>query len=237
MSVSDDYFEGSLNPKRIIEVIKYKYNFRKTHPFYFVPEGITVFCGSQGSGKTLSAVQLLKKMLLDYPNAIFVTNTKIEGVQNETILCESAEIMVDKLVSISNEDRGVIYFIDEIHTLLNSLQSKDIPLSVITELSQQRRQRKIIVGTSQVYTRMAKPLREQIKNIVICKKFLGFIQVNKLIDGESTVEVDGKLKYDTTKCFFWFHDVSLYNSYETFGKIKSFILEKKKNNFYSGGGY
>lgn len=236
MSSFDTYFSGSLNPKRIFEVLGFKYKFRKEHPLYFSPEGITAFCGSQGSGKTLSAVQLVKKMCKDFPNAIFVTNTKIDGISNKTILCESAEKMVQMLVDISNEEKGVIYFIDEIQTLLNSLQSKDIPIEVITELSQQRRQRKIIIGTSQVYGRMAKPLREQIKNIVICKKFFGFLQFNRLIDGESTVEVDGHLKYDTEKVFFWFHDIKLYNSYETFGKIKSFIKSKKNNNFYTGGG-
>ena len=236
MSNFDTYFNGSLNPKRIFEVLGFKYKFRKEHHFYFSPEGITVFCGSQGSGKTLSAVQLTQKMCEDYPEAILVTNTEIKNISNKTILCESAEKMVQKLVNVSNGEKGVVYFVDEIQTLLNSLQSKDIPIEVITELSQQRRQRKIIIGTSQVYTRMAKPLREQIKNIVVCKKFLGFLQFNRLIDGESTVEVDGHLKYDTEKVFFWFHDIKLYNSYETFGKIKSFIESKKNNNFYTRGG-
>lgn len=236
MSKFDFYFTGSKNIKLLFEVLKYKYKFKKENPLYFSPEGITVFCGSQGSGKTLSAVQLLKKMCPDYPNAILVSNTKIEGIANKTILCESAEKMVDKLINVSNDNKGVIYFIDEIQTLFNCLQSKDIPLSVITELCQQRRQRKIIIGTSQVYSRMAKPLREQISNAVACKKILGCIQVNNLIDVESAEEIDGKLKYSNSRTFIWFHDVDLYGSYETFGKIKSFVNEKKKNNFYTGGG-
>lgn len=230
------YLGGSLNPKKIFEVLKFKSEFRKEHPLYFLPEGITVFCGSQGSGKTLSAVQLIQQLSKDYPNALFVTNTKVKDIPNKTILCESANDMVEKLVDVSNGEKGVIYFIDEIQTLLNSLQSKDIPIEVITELSQQRRQRKIIVGTSQVYTRMAKPLREQVKNIIICKKFFGFLQFNRFIDGESTVEVNGHLEYDTERFYFWFHDVKLYNSYETFGKIRSFIKSKKNNNFYTRGG-
>lgn len=236
MSNFDSYFCGSLNPKRIFEVLGFKYKFRKEHPLYFSPEGITVFCGSQGSGKTLSAVQLVQKICIDYPDAIFVTNTKISNISNKTILCESAEKMVQMLVDVSNGEKGVIYFIDEIQTLLNSLQSKDIPLELIVELSQQRRQRKLIIGTSQVYSRMAKPLREQVKNVIVCKKFFGFIQFNKLIDGESSIEVDGHLKYDTEKIFVWFHNISLYNSYETFGKIKSFVKNKRNNNFYVGGG-
>ena len=47
------------------------------------------------------------------------------------------------------------------------------------EVSQQRKQRKHIVGTSQVYMRMAKPLREQIKMLFFVRIFF---TVYNLID-------------------------------------------------------
>ena len=56
----------------------------------------------------------------------------------------------------------MLYFIDELHLELNSLESKNIDIDVMVEISQQRKQRKHIVGTSQVYMRLAKPIREQI---------------------------------------------------------------------------
>ena len=40
--------------------------------------GLLVFCGSQGAGKTLSAVQYCSKCLDKYENSIFCTNVEIK---------------------------------------------------------------------------------------------------------------------------------------------------------------
>ena len=115
--------------------------------------------------------------------------------------------------------------IDEIHLEFNSLESKNIPIEIMVEVSQQRKQRKHIVGTSQVYMRMAKPLREQIKNVVLCKNFFHAIQFNRLIDGDSAVEKNGKLQFDTVKYSIWFHSPKLYGSYDTYAKMKRYRNE------------
>lgn len=231
-----DLLRGSLNPKNLIDLAKYKRNFRKENPEYFYPEGLLVFCGSQGSGKTLSAVQYVKKLCIEYPRAVLVTNTKINGLPAHTAVVPYNGI--ESLTSHENGLCGVIYFIDEIHLEFNSLESKNVPIEVMIEVSQQRKQRKHIVGTSQVYMRMAKPLREQIKNVVICKNFFKCIQFNKLIDGESAHEENGKLKFDTVKNIIWFHSPKLYNSYDTYAKMKRYRKEWKgvsrNNNFYGG---
>lgn len=231
-----DLLRGSLNPKNLIDLAKYKRSFRKENPDYFYPEGLLVFCGSQGSGKTLSAVQYVKKLCIEYPRAVLVTNTKINGLPAHTAVVPYNGI--ESLTSHENGLCGVIYFIDEIHLEFNSLESKNVPIEVMIEVSQQRKQRKHIVGTSQVYMRMAKPLREQIKNVVICKNFFKCIQFNKLIDGESAHEENGKLKFDTVKNIIWFHSPKLYNSYDTYAKMKRYRKEWKgvsrNNNFYGG---
>ena len=217
--------EGSLNPKHIFEILNYRNKFTREHPDYFDPEGLLVFCGSQGSGKTLSAVQYVKKLCIEYPRAILVTNTKINGLPAHTAVVDYEGI--ESLTKYENGEFGVIYFIDEIHLEFNSLESKNVPIEVMVEVSQQRKQRKHIIGTSQVYMRMAKPLREQIKNVVICKNILGCLQINRLINGETAREVDGELKFDTTKLFLWFHSSELYNSYDTYAKMKRYSKEWK----------
>lgn len=137
------FLNGSLNPINILKVLKYKINFRKSHPLYFGQDGLLVFCGPQGSGKTLSAVQYVRELCEFYPKAILCTNTKILGLPKTTRIIEYNGL--ESLTKIENGEQGVIYFIDEIHLEFNSLESKNVPIEVMVEISQQRKQRKHIV--------------------------------------------------------------------------------------------
>lgn len=127
---------------------------------------------------------------------------------------------LDCLKYINNGEYGVLYFIDELHLELNSLESKNIDIDVITEISQQRKQRKHIVGTSQIFMRLAKPVREQIKDLILCKNYFGCLQFNKLVDGETVEEVNGKLKAVCKRRSFYLHDPDYYERYDTFAKMK-----------------
>lgn len=235
--------------KDIISRAKYMQDFAASHPDFFNPTGTMIFCGKQGKGKTLSAVLYVDNLMKAFPKAILVTNVKIKNHPFNTIyeLDENGithyknllgeDIIFDReghfpentviewdglncLKYINNGYYGVIYLVDEIHLELNSLESKNIDIDVMTEISQQRKQRKHIVGTSQVYMRMAKPLREQIFDIVLCDNFFGCIQFNKLIDGEESKEVDGKLQAVVRKRVFFTHKPEYYEMYDTFAKMK-----------------
>ena len=177
-------------------------------------------------------------MCRDYPRAWLVSNIEIKGIENKQFYFENLE----DLSKYNNGIYGVIFVIDEIQNYLNSLQSKDIDLSTIVELTQMRKQRKIIIGSSQRYNRMAKPLREQVKNVVLCCKFLGYIQANQLIDSTKTIEKDGQLQVESVKKFYWFHSPKLYKSYNTSKKINGLINREEKkiisipSQYLSGGG-
>lgn len=181
--------------------------------------GVNIFTGPQGSGKTLSLVHYLKKILKDYPKAIVVTNIDFNfPVKNKVIKYSGFDDF-----KIENGIFGVIYVLDEIHLILNSLESKGVLLSVIVELSQQRKQRKLILGSSQVYSRMAKPLREQIRNVIICKNYFGLLQFNYLIDAFNTVEKDGQLKVSKLKTSLFFHSKEDYLAYDTYKKMDTYV--------------
>lgn len=239
------------NPSSIKSWVDYKVSFKKEHPYYFAPSGTCIFCGAQGSGKTLSAVNYVYNLLNAFPYCILVTNISLRDypfnahlvkgslsqalslrddlthhlIDTDFIFNSNSRVCVeysglDCLKYISNGEFGVIYLIDELHLELNSLESKNIDIDVITEISQQRKQRKHIVGTSQIFMRLAKPVREQIADVVICRNLFGCIQLNKLIDGSSAVEVNGKLQA-TIKSRQWFiHDPDMYQRYDTFAKMK-----------------
>lgn len=222
---SERYLDGSLNPSNIFKVIKHNIDFRKNHPDYFDPEGLMIFCGEQGSGKTLSAVQYVRKICEAYPKAKLCTNVDIIGLPENTEVIEYDGI--HHFTELENGQNGVIYFIDEIHLEFNSLESKNVPIEVMVEVSQQRKQRKHIVGTTQVYGRLAKPFREQIRNVVLCANYFRLLQVNQLIDGSKSTEEDGKLVTETMKSYIWFHSPTLYNSYDTYAKMRRYRKEWK----------
>lgn len=126
------------------------------------------------------------------------------------------------LTQVNNGFRGVLYVIDEIHTYLNALDSKNVPMYVFTEISQQRKQRKAIVGTSQLFMRLAKPLREQCDNMIKCKTFFGIFTVQWAYDGE-TVEQDlnGRLVGDLRRRGWFFHTREIRNAFDTYQKVVS----------------
>lgn len=221
----NELLKGSRNPSALWQSLRYKADFRRQHPEYFDPEGLLIFCGPQGSGKTLSAVQYCKKILEQYPDCIFVSNVAIDGLPDSVQQVEYDGL--DTLMNISNGYAGVLYLIDEIHLEFNSLESKNMSIEEMTEFAQQRKQRKHIVGTSQVFMRLAKPLREQIKSVVLCQNYLGLIQHNQLIDGTTAVEEGGKLRCDVKGNYWWLHTPNLYSCYDTYAKMKRYKKEWK----------
>lgn len=276
MGMTIDCGKESLNIRNIFRYIQYKFKFAKDHPDYFFADGLLCFIGPQGSGKTLSAVNYVCKLLQFYPSCKLVTNLYIKDYPMVTFeefkekrsfyddtlrgldldACIIDEKMYDLYLLenrifpfVDNDDfakyfngeSGVIYLVDEIQLYLNSLESKNINMDVMTQISQQRKQRKHIVTTSQVFGRMAKPLREQFSNVIVCKNYLGFLQVNSLVDRDSLdtesssdTKISGKVK----KKFFWFHNPKMYSRYDTYYVIErgKFVSgEKQKEGVYENG--
>lgn len=213
-----DYLDMEFNVFSGLGAVYWK--MKNRNPEEMTVTGINVFCGPQGSGKSLSMIHYFKKIIKDYPKAIVVTNIEFNfEIPNEVIPYTGFQDF-----QIENGIYGVIYLLDEIHLILNSLESKGVPLSVIVELSQQRKQRKLILGTSQVYSRMAKPLREQIKNVIICKNYFGIFQFNYLIDAFETAEnSSGKLEIKKMKTSFFFHRKEDYTNYDTYKKMANYV--------------
>lgn len=225
MSDIKDYTSGSINPWNIVQTIKHNILFARNNPDYFYPAGIWVFCGPQGSGKTLSAVQCLKRMCKDYPKAIVCTNLDVKGIDNVTVPFEDYE----QLKTLDNGINGIIFFLDEVHILWNSLESKDIPISEMACFCQMRKNRRVIIGTSQVYGRIAKPIREQLQYAIKCKNYFGILQHNTIIDPAEGEEKDGGMMGEIVAHKFWFHSPKLYNTYDTLFKIEKAKRKEKKD--------
>lgn len=217
------YTDGSKNPKYIFDVFKHNLLFSRNNPDYFYPSGIWTFCGPQGSGKTLSMIHCLKLILADYPKAIVVSNLDIKGINYIPFKDYS------QIEHTTNGIYGVIFVLDEIHTLWNSLESKEVPISEMACFCQMRKDRRLILGTAQVRSRIAKPIREQLQYVIDCYNFLGCAQYNVVLDPSREVEENGTLVADIICKQFWFHSSELYNSYDTLFKINKPKREKERS--------
>jgi len=226
-----------------IESLRDDMKLRKSKTFFW-PTGTQVYVGRQGSGKTISAVKHLIDLKKRYPKAIIVSNLDLSYYKAHRIISKSTlELQVEHvkknsttdylqfktmeqlaiaLVNVNNAYFGVIYIIDEIHTYFNALDSKNVPMYVFTEISQQRKQRKLIIGTSQLFLRMAKPLREQADNLIMCKTIFGIFTITKAYDGMTLdQDFDGKISGDKKKTGWFFHTREIRKAFNTFQKVVS----------------
>lgn len=129
--------------------------------------GITMFCGEQGNGKTTSAVNWIEEMKMDYSNLYVMSNC---GYINENEPIVSWQQLVDH--KTPEGFCGSIFFIDEIQSEFPSTNRNAFPEQVLRVITQQRKGSVKVIATAQVYTRVAKPLREQTFEVVECNTYL-----------------------------------------------------------------
>lgn len=229
--ISYDSLKHKGSPLLWFPWMKFKLDFAKKHPFYFHPCGLVIFVGPQGSGKTINAVLYVEDLLEKYPKAIIKTNLKLKKypIDNKRVFLFKN---MDDFFDIKNGEYGTIFLIDEIQLYFNSLQSKNLNMDVINFISQLRKQRVHIVGTSQVFGRMAKQLREQFSEVVVCKNYFGFMQIDKVVNRDSIEDNDNgtTLKGKVKKKIVWFHNPKYYDEYDTTYVIEqnNWVAEEEK---------
>lgn len=183
----------------------------------FKPYGFTIFVGRQGSGKTVSMIQYLNDIHVRYPDCKIVTNFTYAYADHQ---------MKDwrDFLEIRNGTDGVVFAIDEIHSEYSAESWKDFPESILSEISQQRKQRVKIVATAQVYSRCAKQIREQAFSVVTCKTYFGRFTFNREYDAaeystsDSPYTVKKRCKPISKKSFV--QSNKLRECFDTFEKIE-----------------
>lgn len=180
--------------------------------YEFFESGFHLFVGEQGSGKTITLVYMLLQMQKKYPKMQVRTNM---GYKYENGVINSWKDLVFK----NNGIYGQIDVIDEVQNWFNSLQSKDFPPEMFSEITQQRKQRKCIYGTSQVWGRVAKPIREQVTYVYTPCTILGCLTIVRKfkpnVDDEGTID-----KLESRGMFFFIHNKEIRNAFDTYKKIQ-----------------
>ncbi len=174
--------------------------------------GFHLFVGEQGSGKTVATAEFLRRIKKQYPMCQISTNFEY---RNEDSAIDSWQ----DLVFHNNGIYGQVDVIDEVQNWFSCNQSKDFPPEMIQEITQQRKQRKVFIGTTQRFERMAKPLREQVNYLYYPVTIAGCLTIVKVC--KPSVDAEGYLKKVRGARFYFFvHDNELRNSFDTYHKIK-----------------
>lgn len=185
----------------------------------FAPYGLKMFCGRQGSGKTIGMVWYLDQIRRKYPNAHIYTNF---DYVHQTAPLES----LPDLLELRNGEDGVVFALDEIQNEFSSAASKDFPETLLSEITQQRKQRICILASSQVFTRVAKPLREQCYEVIDCRTFFKRWTRLKCYDGDDYCSIidcynpEKKFKLPKKWVQSFIQTDELRESYDTYAKVK-----------------
>lgn len=133
------YFGHGSKIKRLLidlpkQMVLDRFNF---DPNEFREYGVHIIAGKQGCGKSITLTYLLNRYVEMYPMLKIATNYYYKD--------EDYHISHWKdILNINNGKYGVVVVLDEIQNWFNSLQSKDFPPEMLTEITQQRKQRKVI---------------------------------------------------------------------------------------------
>lgn len=197
-------------PKRLVS------DFFSRDPDHFDTYGVHVFCGEQGSGKSIALVHFIKMIKERNPMCRISSNISLDF--QDGVITDWKNILQH-----NNGELGQVIVLDEIQNWFSSNESKDFPPEMLTEITQQRKQRKIVVGTSQVFTRISKPIREQITLLYKPMTIAGCLTIVRVykvrLKDDGTVD---KMRFMRWYCFV--HDDELRNSYDTFEKVERISL-------------
>lgn len=182
-------------------------------PDFFPYQGLIIFEGRQGSGKTSSMVEFMMRMQEEYPLCKCVTNLGYVGED---------EPLKDwrMLMNYKNGIKGVIVAMDELQNWFSSNDSKNFPPEMLGVITQNRKNRRIILGTAQNFYLLAKAIRSQATEVRRCTTLLGCLTIVRrfepILDSEGNVA-----EWKNRGWYFYVHNKKLRDSYNTWKVIES----------------
>lgn len=182
-------------------------------PEFFRYQGCIIFTGRQGNGKTIAMAQQALAWREEYPKARCITNFALVGQDGEL---DDWHMLID----YKNGQQGVIACIDEMQNWFSSNQSKNFPPEMLEVITQNRKNRRVLMGTSQCFNRLSKPIREQATEVRKCTTLFGCLtlvhRVLPELDSEGNVT-----KWKHLGWYYFVHDEKLRASYDTWRVIES----------------
>lgn len=191
-------------------------------PDFFPYQGLIIFEGRQGNGKTISAVQFARQMQKQYLKAKCITNLNY-SYEDDSLNHWS------KLIDYKNGIFGVIAVLDETQNWFSSNQSKNFPPEMLQVITQNRKNRRVILGTAQNFYLLAKAIRSQTTEIRRCATFFGCLTIVRKF--EPILDSEGNVAEFKKRGFYFFvHDKELRECYDTYHVIESLKESGFKDN-------
>lgn len=192
-------------PRRYVE------DMYEREPDFFRPQGLIIFTGRQGNGKTSALMQYAIDLLDTYPKAKCLSNTKF-AYQNKELSHWK------QLINYKNGNKGIVVIMDELQNWFGSNQSRNFPPEMLGVITQNRKNRRVILGTAQNFYLLAKAIRSQCTEIRQCVTLAGVFTI--VIKREPVIDNDGEVKELKYRGMYSFvHSDRLRNSYDTWSVV------------------
>lgn len=193
---------------------------RKKNPF-----GMFAFVGLPGAGKTLSMVHALEEAHIFYPQAKIYTNFGYKHQHGELIHWK-------QLVTIEHPG-GVIFAIDEAHDVFDRKNWGNMPPSVLSVFSQQRKYGKMFLCTMQSFEDIVVDIRRRTTYVVECSNLFNRWIFNVGFHGlnyrPKTEDISPTFRRKRAFHYNFIAKSKHYNAYDTLAFIKMQGFDNPKN--------
>lgn len=190
----------------------------------FNGSGCIIFTGRQGAGKTISMVEYAYTLKAMFPDAILLTNFD----------CIGSDLHFDgwrTLIDTKNDKFGVICCIDEISLQFHARDFKHFDTSLIQCITQNRKNRRVILGTAQNLSMVDKQIRLQVTEQR--KAFTFFNCLTFVVRSTPQYDCEGNLVKSRFRGVYWFVQSDfLRECYDTYSAVErmsknGFLMENE----------
>ena len=193
-------------------------------PDFFRHQGLVVYAGRQGRGKTIALVHHAMQMQEEYPKSKVISNLSYVYQDDELRHWQ-------QLVNYKNGIYGLIVLMDELQNWFSSNQSRNFPPEMLEVITQNRKNRRIILGTSQSFHLLAKPIRSQCTEVREC--FTAFGCVTFVRRREPILDASGDVvEWKNRGIYFFVHNDKMRDAYDTWAVVESLARSGFKEKDY-----
>lgn len=182
------------------------------NPDFFPHQGLIIFEGRQGAGKTIAMVEAMDTMQNECSLAKCITN--LDYAREDDALTDWR-----MLTSYKNDIYGVIVGMDELQNWFSSNDSKNFPPRMLEVITQNRKNRRVILGTTQNFYLLAKAIRSQCTEVRRCTTLFGCLTIVRkfepVLDSEGSV-----IKWNKRGMYFFVQNKELREKYDTYKVIE-----------------